>query len=67
VGPPSDEEAFLVSAKQLRSDPALRREAGGRARAYAEMTFDTTVIADRFQDVIDRAVDRRAVSRGEEI
>jgi putative colanic acid biosynthesis glycosyltransferase WcaI len=67
VVPPSDEEAFLVSAKQLRTDPGLRGEAGERARAYAETTFDTAVIADRFQDVIDRAIDRRAVARSKEI
>jgi glycosyltransferase involved in cell wall biosynthesis len=67
VVPPDDEEALLVAAKQLRTDPELRHEAGGRARAYAETTFDTAVIADRFQDVIDRAIDRRAVARSEEI
>ncbi|HKE72347.1 MAG TPA: glycosyltransferase, partial [Acidimicrobiales bacterium] len=67
VVPPDDEEALLVAAKQLRTDPELRHEAGARARAYAETTFDTVVIADRFQDVIDRAIDRPAVARSEEI
>jgi putative colanic acid biosynthesis glycosyltransferase WcaI len=66
VVPPSDEEAFLVAAKQLRTDAALRTSAGRRARAYAESTFDTAVIADRFQDVIDRAIVRQAVARTQE-
>jgi len=65
VVPPSDEEAFLVAAKQLRTDATLRASAGRRARAYAESTFDTAVIADRFQDVIDRAIARQ-VARSEE-
>ncbi len=34
--------------------------------AYAESTFDTAVIADRFQDVIDRAIVRQAVARTQE-
>src|SRR5262245_10858542 len=66
VVPPSDEEAFLVAAKQLRTDAALRTSAGRSARAYAESTFDTAVIADRFQDVIDRAIVRQAVARTQE-
>ncbi|HET6949560.1 MAG TPA: glycosyltransferase family 4 protein [Acidimicrobiales bacterium] len=57
----TDQESFLTSAKQLRVDAALRADAGQRARAYAEATFDTAVIADRFQDVIERAVVRGAV------
>jgi colanic acid biosynthesis glycosyl transferase WcaI len=57
---PRDEEGFLVGAKQLRVDAALRERAGRRARAYAEATFDTEIIADRFQGVIARAVGRRA-------
>jgi putative colanic acid biosynthesis glycosyltransferase WcaI len=54
----TDEESFLMLAKQLRVDADLRDDAGRRARAYAETTFDTAVIADRFQDVIERAIAR---------
>src|SRR5690606_32797285 len=53
---PRDVEGFLVGAKQLRVDAALRERAGRQARAYAEATFDTEIIADRFQGVIARAV-----------
>jgi glycosyltransferase involved in cell wall biosynthesis len=56
----TDEESFLMLAKQLRVDAGLRQDAGRRARAYAETTFDTAVIADRFQDVIERAIARTA-------
>jgi putative colanic acid biosynthesis glycosyltransferase WcaI len=55
----TDEESFLVTAKQLRVDEPLRAAQGRAARAYAEATFDTAVIADRFEDVIERAVRRR--------
>jgi hypothetical protein len=34
----------------------LRAALGRAARAYAEATFDTALIADRFEDVIERAV-----------
>jgi putative colanic acid biosynthesis glycosyltransferase WcaI len=57
---PTDEEAFLVAAKRLRVEHALRHEAGRAARAYAELTFDTDRITDRFETVIDRAVARRS-------
>ena len=56
----TDEESFLMLAKHLRVDAGLRHEAGRHARAYAETTFDTAVIADRFQDVIGRAIARTA-------
>jgi glycosyltransferase involved in cell wall biosynthesis len=56
---PTDEEAFLVAAKRLRAEDSLRHESGRAARAYAEATFDTDRITDRFEAVIDRAVGRR--------
>jgi len=59
VVPSTDEEAFLVAAKQLLTDGALRVAAGRRARAYAESTFDTETITDQFQDVIERVMHRR--------
>ncbi len=60
VVPPTDEEGFLVAAKQLRADDGLRAACGRSARAYAEATFDTDAITDRFQAVIERAVVRRS-------
>ena len=56
---PTDTEAFLLAAKQLRNDARLRQVAGRCARAYAEATFDTAVVTDRFLDVIDQAVGRQ--------
>lgn len=61
---PTDEESFLVAAKHLLVDDALRAMSGQRARAYAESTFDTDTITDRFQDVIERAVGRRPATPG---
>ena len=58
IVPPTDEEAFLVAAKRLRSDAWLRSDSGARARSYAEATFDTATITDRFEQVIDGAVGR---------
>ena len=60
--PPTDEEAFLVAGKQLLVDDSMRHAAGRRARAYAEATFDTDRITDRFETVIERAVTRRGVA-----
>ena len=62
VVPSTDEEAFLVAAKQLLTDGALRMAAGRRARAYAESTFDTETITDQFQDVIERVMHRRSAT-----
>lgn len=58
---PTDEEAFLLAAKQLRNEPGLRYRAGSQARAYAEATFDTDTITDHFMDVIDDALGRHRV------
>jgi colanic acid biosynthesis glycosyl transferase WcaI len=62
VVPSTDEGSFLVAAKQLRADDTLRLSAGRAARAYAEATFDTDMITDRFEGVIGRAINRRRVS-----
>jgi len=56
---PTDREAFLLAAKRLRREPDLRSTAGQQARAYAEATFDTGRITDRFLEVIDQALGRR--------
>lgn len=52
---PIDLEAFLLAAKQLRNDSRLRQVAGRCARAYAEATFDTSVVTDRFEGVLQAA------------
>ncbi|HEY8545694.1 MAG TPA: glycosyltransferase family 4 protein [Acidimicrobiales bacterium] len=56
---PTDVEGFLLAAKEIRNDSRLRQVAGRCARAYAEATFDTDVVADRFIDVLDGALGRR--------
>jgi colanic acid biosynthesis glycosyl transferase WcaI len=56
VVPPTDLEAFLLAAKQLRNDARLRQVAGRCARAYAEATFDTEEIAARFVGVLANVV-----------
>ena len=62
VVPPTDVEAFLLAAKQLRNDSRLRQVAGRCARAYAEATFDTDVVADRFEDVLASACGTRVIT-----
>lgn len=56
VTAPNDVEGFLLAAKRLRVEAGPRFEAGRSARAYAEVTFDTEAIADRFTAVIGRAL-----------
>ncbi|HEX6568376.1 MAG TPA: glycosyltransferase family 4 protein [Acidimicrobiales bacterium] len=64
VAEPTDEEGFLVAAKQLLVDEMLRRRLGQQARAYAESAFDTAVVTDRFEHVIERAIGRAGAARG---
>jgi colanic acid biosynthesis glycosyl transferase WcaI len=65
VVPSTDEGSFLVAAKQLRTDDPLRAAAGRSARAYAEATFDSDHITDRFERVIERAIARRGAAPGQ--
>jgi glycosyltransferase involved in cell wall biosynthesis len=56
VVPPVDQEGFLLAAKRLRNEPRRRTAAGAGARAYAEATFDTDRITDRFLQVLDASL-----------
>ena len=47
---------FLKAAETLLADPTLRDRLAGNARAYAERTFGIERIANRFEDVIRRAL-----------
>jgi colanic acid biosynthesis glycosyl transferase WcaI len=58
VVPPDDEEGFLLAAKRLRNERRLRDASGAQARAYAEATFDTDHVAERFLQVLDGALGR---------
>jgi glycosyltransferase involved in cell wall biosynthesis len=55
VVPPGDTPAFLAAAGTLLDDEKLRAELGSRARAYAEATFDPGLVAERFEEVLERA------------
>jgi colanic acid biosynthesis glycosyl transferase WcaI len=63
VTPPTDDEAFLLAAKDLRNDSHQRVMAGLRGRSYAESAFDTVAITDRFEGVIEGALGRRGSTR----
>jgi colanic acid biosynthesis glycosyl transferase WcaI len=63
VTPPTDDEAFLLAAKDLRNDSHQRVMAGLRGRSYAESAFDTVAITDRFEGVIEGALGRSGSTR----
>jgi glycosyltransferase involved in cell wall biosynthesis len=52
---PRDSPAFLAAAGTLLDDDTLRTELAGRARAYAEAAFDLDSVAERFEEVLERA------------
>lgn len=56
---PGDRQGWLAAARALLEDPALRRRLGDNARRFAEQRFDSRVIAQRFEAVLQRAVDGR--------
>ena len=53
VVPPNDPESLVGAARTLHGDAGLRAELGGRARSYAEGTFELERIADRFEQLLD--------------
>ena len=55
VVPPNDPQALVSAAALLHADRAMGAELGARARSYAETTFDLGTIADRFEQVLERA------------
>jgi colanic acid biosynthesis glycosyl transferase WcaI len=52
----SDLNGFLEAAHRYRLDPVLRGKHGVAARAYAESQFDINKIADRFEQLLEKAV-----------
>jgi glycosyltransferase involved in cell wall biosynthesis len=54
---PGDSSAFLAAADTLL-DSDLRSDLGRRAREYAEAAFDVDSIAERFEEVLERAKPR---------
>ena len=48
-----DEADLVAGATHLLGDGDLRDELGRRARRYAEENFDVTLIADRFEPILD--------------
>jgi glycosyltransferase involved in cell wall biosynthesis len=55
VVPPQDSEALVAAAGALQADAGQRAELGRRGRSYAETTFDIARIADRFEQILERA------------
>ena len=55
VVPPNDPQALVSAAALLDADKAMGAELGARARSYAETTFDLGTIADRIEQVLERA------------
>ncbi len=53
---PSDVDGFVREASGLADHTDAREQAGRRARAYAERTFDIGGIADRFEEVFSQTV-----------
>lgn len=49
-------EAWASELRRFLAEPVLRREAGARARRYAETSHGTGVIHDRMAEVFDRAI-----------
>jgi colanic acid biosynthesis glycosyl transferase WcaI len=60
---PTDIEGLISAARTMLSDPEALARAGAAGRAYAIRTFDIERIADRFEAVAYRAVDRKSHSR----
>jgi glycosyltransferase involved in cell wall biosynthesis len=52
---PGEPDGLADAADRLVSDGALRAELGGRARAYAEATFDIGSVGTSFETIIERA------------
>ncbi len=52
-------EAWAAEVNRFLADPALRREAGARARRYAETTHGSGAIHDRMAEAFDRAIARK--------
>jgi glycosyltransferase involved in cell wall biosynthesis len=52
-------EDWAAEVRRFMADPALRREAGARARRYAETTHGSGAIHDRMAEAFDRAIAKR--------
>ena len=50
--PPTSPTAFGIEGEKLLGDEPLRHAMAGRARAYAERTFDIEAIGDRFEAIL---------------
>jgi len=54
-----DATGLVAAARRLHDDDELRTAMGISGRTYAETNFDVTAVAARFQDVFQRAIERR--------
>ncbi len=54
-----DAKGLIAAARRLHDDGELRTAMGISGRTYAETNFDVTAVAARFQNVFQRAIERR--------
>ena len=60
---PQDDEGFLGGARTLLADSPLRTRLGQAARQYAETAFDVRAIAEQFERLFSRVVDRTGLGK----
>jgi glycosyltransferase involved in cell wall biosynthesis len=61
--PAGQREAFIAAADRLQIEPQARSRMGAAGRAYAETTFDISLIADRFENALAQALVRQQAAR----
>jgi glycosyltransferase involved in cell wall biosynthesis len=62
---PSDHEGFVGAARTLLADPEARARAAAAGREYAERAFEIGAIADRFEVVLETAVQQAHSTRAQ--
>lgn len=53
---PRDYDGFVSAVRDLLTDPVAAERAGRAGRAYAQANFDLDTVADRFEQVIEKAL-----------
>lgn len=61
---PNDKDTFISNAEKLYNDPEMRERMGRAARSYAEATFDIEKIGKRFEQILDRIVNKKPAKAG---
>jgi colanic acid biosynthesis glycosyl transferase WcaI len=58
VTAPDDDAGFLDAAELLFNNTTLRKNAGAKARSYAEATFHIETVADQFEAILQENANR---------